>query len=79
MAAVTRFGLEGYGVRRVGSFADKTPGDTGGPHPVGIITRFGLEGYGVRRAGAFDGKTASTDDTGATTDWLVRARRRGCR
>ena len=47
---VTRFGLEGYGVRRAGSFSGKT---LEGSHPVGKITRFGLEGYGVRRAGSF--------------------------
>ena len=51
----TRFGLEGYGVRRAGSFAGKTESAPG--RTVGIITRFGLEGYGVRRAGSFAGKT----------------------
>jgi hypothetical protein len=54
---VTRFGLEGYGVRRVGSFSNKTPDAGAGPHPVGVLTRFGLEGYGVRRAGNFGSKT----------------------
>lgn len=75
---VTRFGLEGYGVRRAGSFSGK-PLATDGPHPVGIITRFGLEGYGVRRVGSFAGKTDSGGATPAVTDWLVRARRRGQR
>lgn len=58
MAAVTRLGLEGYGVRRAGSFGGKTP-DVPSMHPVGIITRLGAEGYGVRRvvAGGFAGKT----------------------
>ena len=28
MAAVTRFGIEGYGSRRAGSFAGKTPAAT---------------------------------------------------
>ncbi len=56
---VTRFGLEGYGVRRAGSFSGKTPDSGAGPHPVGILTRFGLEGYGVRRAGDFSGKTST--------------------
>jgi hypothetical protein len=54
---VTRFGLEGYGVRRVGDFSNKTPDAGAGPHPVGVLTRFGLEGYGVRRAGDFSSKT----------------------
>lgn len=57
-APYTRFGLEGYGVRRIISFSGKTP-TVSSSHPVGIITRFGLEGYGVRRAGSFAGKTAS--------------------
>jgi len=51
--AVTRFGLEGYGVRRAGTFSAKT----GATHPVGIITRLALDGYGARRAGTFSGKT----------------------
>jgi hypothetical protein len=55
MAAVTRFGLEGYGVRRAGSFSGKPAAG------LGPITRFGLEGYGVRRAGSFSGKPPSTD------------------
>lgn len=59
MAQVTRFGLEGYGVRRAGSFAGKAASEPGGPHPVGILTRFGLEGYGVRRAGSFAGKAST--------------------
>lgn len=53
----TRFGLEGYGVRRAGSFAGKTAAPEYGPHPVGILTRFGIDAYGVRRAGSFAGKT----------------------
>ncbi len=52
----TRFGLEGYGVRRAGSFGGKAGLDG---HPVSQITRFGLEGYGVRRAGSFAGKQAA--------------------
>lgn len=52
--AYTRFGLEGYGVRRAGSFSGKVLTDYS--HPV---TRFGLEGYGVRRAGSFANKTVS--------------------
>ena len=70
----TRFGLEGYGVRRVGSFAGKTT-FLFGPHPVSIITRFGLDAYGVRRAGSFTGKT--TEVISAVLDeWIIRARRR---
>lgn len=49
----TRFGLEGYGVRRASSFGGKAGLDG---HPVSRITRFGLEGFGVRRAGSFAGK-----------------------
>lgn len=49
MAMKTRFGLEGYGVRRAGSFAGKPPAASH-PHPVGRLTRLGMEGYGVRRA-----------------------------
>jgi hypothetical protein len=75
--AVTRFGLEGYGVRPAGSFSGKTVGAIA-THPVGVITRLGLDGYGVRRAGTFGGKT-----TGAVSstydDYIVRARRRGRR
>lgn len=63
VAPYTRFGLEGYGVRRAGSFAGKTPGVAGGPHPVGIITRLGLEGYGVRRAGSFAGRVPAVPVT----------------
>ncbi len=64
---VTRFGLEGYGVRRAGSFAGKTP-EGGGPHPVGVITRFGLEGYGVRRAGSFAGRAQQATGTLSVTE-----------
>jgi hypothetical protein len=56
---VTRFGLEGYGVRRAGDFSGKTQAPTSGPHPVGVITRFALDGYGARRAGDFSNKTAT--------------------
>src|SRR4051812_44222211 len=63
MAAKTRFGLEGYGVRRAGSFASKTQtASVGGPHPVGKITRLGFEGYGVKRAGSFSGKTTDNSN-----------------
>ncbi len=55
MAAKTRFGLEGYGVRPAGSFASKTIQ----AHPVARITRLGMEGYGVRRAGSFAGKSGA--------------------
>lgn len=58
MVAVTRLGLDGYGVRRAGSFAGKTAAGAGA-HPVGVIARLGLDGYGVRRAGDFSGKTAA--------------------
>lgn len=79
---VTRFGLEGYGVRRAGSFSGKTPDAGSGPHPVGILTRFGLEGYGVRRAGDFSGKTSTeapppppTGQGGASGGWRERRKR----
>lgn len=75
MQPVTRFGLEGYGVRRAGSFSGKPPDTGSGPHPVGVITRFGLEGYGVRRAGSFAGKAASTA-SGTDNDWFIILRRR---
>lgn len=80
MAAKTRLGLEGYGVRRAGSFADKTAATT---HPVGRLTRFGLEGYGVRRAGSFAGKTAADGDASGTRRQrqikaLIRRRTRRC-
>lgn len=52
MAAKTRLGYEGYGVRRIVSFAGKTPGTPSRP-----ITRLGEGGYGVRRYGSFAGKT----------------------
>jgi hypothetical protein len=67
--AVTRFGLEGYGVRRAGSFAGKTP--AGVPaHPVGILTRLSPDGYGARRyaANAFAGKTPAS--SGGGQSWL---------
>jgi hypothetical protein len=78
--AVTRFGLEGYGVRRAGSFAGKSAAPT---HPVGRLTRFGLEGYGVRRAGSFAGKTEASGDNSGTRRQrsikaLVRRRTRRC-
>ena len=59
VSILTRLSLDGYGARRAGSFAGKTPSGPGGPHPVGIVTRFGLEGYGVRRivVNGFAGKT----------------------
>jgi len=41
------------------------------------LTRLGLDGYGVRRAGAFAGK--ASDGGGGSSDWLIRARRRGRR
>lgn len=53
--ATTRLGLNGFSVRRTGSFAGKAAG--GGTHPVGLITRLGLNGFMVRRAGDFTGKT----------------------
>jgi hypothetical protein len=70
MTAKTRLGEEGYGVRRVGSFAGKTDsGPVGGPHPVGVITRLALDGYGVRRYSSFAGKTLS--DQPVTTTRVV--------
>lgn len=71
MAAITRFGLDGYGVRRAGSFAGKTSGST---HPVGVLTRLSLDGYGARRAGSFAGKTA--EEGGADSGWLAAFIRR---
>jgi hypothetical protein len=59
--AVTRLGLEGYGVRRAGSFAGKAAASS---HTVGILTRLALDGYGARRASSFAGKTP---DTGPVT------------
>lgn len=65
----TRFGLEGVGVRRAGSFAGKTAVFSG-PHPVVILTRLSADGYGARRykADAFAGKTA--DAGGKDSGWL---------
>jgi hypothetical protein len=57
VARYTRTGLEGYGVKRAGSFANKVL--PGGPHLVGKLTRVGVEGYGVKRAGLFTGKFQS--------------------
>jgi hypothetical protein len=54
MAAKTRLGEGGYGVRRAGSFARTTS-----LHPVGVITRLTGDGYGGRRYRSFAGKTAS--------------------
>lgn len=74
---ITRLGLDGYGVRRVGTFAGKTP-DFGSSHPVGKIAKLSLDGYGARRNGFFGGKTPS--DAGVIApDWIVLARRRGRR
>ena len=76
MAARTRFGLEGYGVRRSGSFAGKTPGL--GQHPVSILTRLSSDGYGARRyaAGAFAGKGGSGKDNGWLPVYIRRFRGR---
>ena len=52
--ATTRFGLSGYQVRPVGSFAGKPPFIP--PVAAVIITRLGLDGYGVRLTGDFSGK-----------------------
>ena len=60
MTIYTRLGEEGYGVRRLSSFAGKTPDTGAGPHPVTIITRLSLDGYGVRRYSSFAGKTPDT-------------------
>lgn len=63
--ATTRFGLEGYGVRRT-SFSPKP---AAGTSSTGPITRFGLEGYGVRRT-TFAPKPASS---GGGTDALFES------
>ena len=52
--ATTRFGLSGYQVRPVGSFAGKP--EFIPPVVAVIITRLGLDGYGVRLTGDFSGK-----------------------
>lgn len=52
--ATTRFGLSGYQVRPVGSFAGKPPFIP--PVVPIIITRLGLDAYGVRLTGDFSGK-----------------------
>ena len=55
---ITRLALDGYGARRVGSFAGKpATADTG--RTIGVITRLSLDGYGARRVGAFAGKAGS--------------------
>lgn len=71
--AVTRLGLDGYGVRRAGSFAGKTA-------EARAITRFGLEGFGVRRYSrfAFANKTADTS-VAATGEVLITHFRRRSR
>jgi hypothetical protein len=51
MAVVSRFGLEGYGVRRAGSFDGKPA-----PNYTGPVTRLGACGFGAQRAGSFAGK-----------------------
>ena len=55
MAAVTRLGEGGYGVRRYGSFAGKSQA-----RPISKVTRLGESGYGVRRYAAFTAKTVAT-------------------
>lgn len=60
---VTRFGLEGYGVRRV-AFSPKPPAGVSGR---GLFTRFGLEGYGVRRV-AFSPKPDGSGGGGGVVE-----------
>lgn len=59
MAARTRLGLDGYGVRRTGSFSGKTP-ESGGGHPVARITQPQLGGWGGKRYGSFAGRSGGT-------------------
>lgn len=90
MAAVTRFGLEGYGVSPAGDFSGKASPTVqagfgsmlgfwmGGSGSVAIADQAGFSGMLGYWVGGGGGGTG-TPDTGTSTDWLVRARRRGCR
>lgn len=77
MTAKTRHGESGYGIRRAGSFAGKTPSGGGGGsgHPVSRITRPGIAGFGVRRCGSFAGKTPSAGGGGGGAHPVTRITR----
>lgn len=60
--ALSRLGLDGYGVRRSGSFSGKAASGSGS-HPVGVLSRLALDGYGARRAGSFSGKAEAGGGT----------------